>query len=111
MPRAFIVRNARAAMPAITARSRTTRDYRDTLAYARAHAAFEEVWKFIQADIDLATADPSLSPECRAAAIRTLRDRQKLEAEAARRRILRDEAAAAKQRRRQARARDKLRPS
>jgi hypothetical protein len=97
-------------MPAITVRSQPIRNHGDPLAYARAHAAFEEVWKFIQADIDMATVDPSLSPERRAAAIRALRDRQKIEAETARRRILRDEAAAEKQRRRQARARDRPRP-
>jgi len=97
-------------MPAITVRFQPIRNHGDPLAYARALAAFEEVWKFIQADIDMATVDPSLSPERRAAAIRTLLDRQKIEAEAARRRILRDEAAAARQRRRQARARDRPRP-
>ena len=109
-PRAFIVRDVRAAMPAITVRFQPIRNHGDPLAYARAYGAFEEVWRCIQADIDTATVDPSLSPERRAAAIRTLRDRQKIEAEAARRRILEQEAAAAKQRRKQARGPNKPTP-
>ncbi len=81
------------------------------MTYARAYAAFEEVWRCIQADIDMASVDPALSPERRAATIRTLRDRQKIEAATARRRILEQEAAATRQRRQQARARDRPRPN
>jgi hypothetical protein len=51
---------------------------------------------------------PTLSPDTRAAALRALRDKQRIDAEAARRRIMNEEAAAARQRRK--RDRDKPKP-
>jgi hypothetical protein len=108
---AFLGRVARTFMQraGTAAPARPLRSYRDPLAGARAQAAFDDVWGRMQAAIDAVSNDPSLSPEARAAALRALRERQRIEAGGARRRIIEDEANAARARRKQ--ERDKHRPS
>lgn len=63
----------------------------DPAAIARAGAAFEAVMAEWQARIDATTNDPSMTPTERAATITALRSRQRLEAQAARRKIIEDE--------------------
>ena len=69
-------------------------------AAARAQAAFDAVWSRLQGAINDLRKDRSLSPDQRAAAVRALRERQALEAGATRKRIMDEEHAAARVRRR-----------
>ena len=69
-------------------------------AAARAQAAFDAVWSRLQGAIDSLRKDRSLSPDQRAAAVCALRERQAMEAGAARKRIMDEERAAARVRRR-----------
>jgi hypothetical protein len=73
---------------------------RDPMAAARASAAFDAAWSRIQAMIDGVIKDPSLTPEQRAAAIYALRQRQSVDARGARQKIMDEETANAKLRRR-----------
>ena len=86
-------------MQAVTAPALPFRSFRDTLVSFRAQAAFDEVWGRMQAAIDAAAANASLSPEMRAAAVRIMRERQKTDATTARRRVIEEEASAARIRR------------
>lgn len=63
----------------------------DPVVAGRAEAAYTEEFAKWQAKIDAAQTDPSLTPDQRAQAIIALRSRQRLEAEARRRRIIEDE--------------------
>jgi len=72
----------------------------DPTAAGRAQAAFDAVWSRHEAGIAEVMKDRSLTAEQRAAAVRALRERQGIEANAARKRIMDEEKAAAKERRR-----------
>jgi hypothetical protein len=72
----------------------------DPMAAARAQAAFEAVWGLLQVAIHEVTKDHSLSADQRAAAIRALRERHAAQAAASRKRIMDEERAAARERRR-----------
>lgn len=93
----FVARVVRAAMNAATQPAALGID---PTSAARAQGAFDAVWSRIQGAIDDAMNDRSLSPDQRAAAVRALRERQATEAGAARKRIMDEEHAAARVRRR-----------
>lgn len=71
----------------------------DPASAARAAAAFKGEFDRLGREIEAVRHDRSLTDEQRAAAVHTLRQRQKVEAEAARRRVIEEERAAAKARR------------
>jgi hypothetical protein len=96
----FVARVVRAAMNAATLPAARAALGIDPTAGARAQGAFEAVWSRLQGAIDAAMSDRSLSPDQRAAAIRALRERQTIEANAARKRIMDEERGAARVRRR-----------
>lgn len=96
---AFVARVARAAMDVVTQPDTRAALGMDPTAAARAQAAFDTVWSRLQVAIDDLTNDRSLSPDQRAAAVRALRERQGMEAGAARKAIMDEERAAARMRR------------
>lgn len=65
----------------------------DSAAFARAQAAFDHVFSLFAGQIEAVQRDRSLTPDQRASAVRALRERQQMEASAARRRIVDDEKA------------------
>lgn len=72
----------------------------DPMARARACAAFEEVWASFALRLEDVRKDRSLTPDQRAAALRTLREQQKAEASAAERRVMEEEEQTLRERRR-----------
>ena len=72
----------------------------DPTAASRAQAAFDVVWSRHEVGIAEVMKDRSLTADQRAAAVRALRERQGIEANAARKQIMDEEKAAAKERRR-----------
>lgn len=72
---------------------------RDPTAAARASAAFDTAWSKVQVMIDAVMKDPTLTPDQRASAIYALRQRQSAEAASARQKVMDEETAGARLRR------------
>ena len=97
---AFNARIVRAAMKAATQPAARAALGIDPTATSRVQAAFDAVWSRHEAGIAEVMKDRSLTADQRAAAVRALRERQGIEANAARKQIMDEEKAAAKERRR-----------
>lgn len=110
---AFAEASRAACLPRRRAQSRAaplSSPHLDSIALARAEAAYAFAWARVALEIEGLQRQKGLTEDARASALRTLRQRQEAEAEAARRRVLDEERANAKAARQRARQTQKPEP-